>query len=643
MSSAQNESLNSASPKKIIMIMGVQRSGTTTLFNALASAANVTAREESPDDQIYSDYFLRPEPEIRDVLQGLPGTIVLKPVRESERRSPLEVANEYADYDLRIIWLYRDPVNVFDSYLRCDWLTIRKRTDALTFAGKWHERNAQAVADAADLGDRLVVVSYEDLVTDPDVLRRLGLALELRVKNTFRDDSALGRMRQPGAICGMIDDATASVRSHLDRMRLVKPATPGKAPDSLASRFTRWIHRFRPASRHHNAPQENTENRDIAVDQSVPAVVTAVLRTSHYWEVLLGEDPSALYSRWLAAGPLRHHADINTFVALGYNASRAILERSAPFRPVPTLAQGVQPPACVVEIGRYMAECHNRVRDRLTATLAAWEAALPRGQQGNLLEQLAPLSIDWIAIWLDISTDLAAAVTSEIQGLYFSTDSANPSPAWESLAASICQKGVVADLCAAGLLRREDVLGFVCDAVTPAMTIPPAVCNSLGAIAAQPDVLALARQYPEKIPAIFMEAMRLVPMWFSLKRRLSEAIRIGDVSLPKGATAEVFIATANRDPAAFESPDQLIVDRQSPQPLLPITRSASLGDGENDLEKIGRKMFLELSSSVLGRLLAAPLQFPSPMPPRLRVSPLPGGDVFQKPQELIVALEGNPD
>jgi hypothetical protein len=139
----RQDPLGSKARKSLIMIMGVQRSGTTALFDALAAAPGISPRNESKSDTIYDDYFLRPEPEIRAVLHSLPGTVLLKPVRESERRTPLQVAEEYRDYDLRIIWLYRDPVNVFFSYVRLGWCEDSPAA-ALWFAMEWSNRNEEA-------------------------------------------------------------------------------------------------------------------------------------------------------------------------------------------------------------------------------------------------------------------------------------------------------------------------------------------------------------------------------------------------------------------------------------------------------------------------------------------------------------------
>lgn len=134
--------------KRLVMIMGFQRSGTTALFDTLASAPGVSPRHEHADDDIYDDYFLRPEPDVRPVLMALPGTVLLKRVRESRRRSPLEVAEEHHDYDLTIIWPYRDPVNVYRSWVEKFWVKSRPQG----MGQQWVTRNEYCLASRTVLG-----------------------------------------------------------------------------------------------------------------------------------------------------------------------------------------------------------------------------------------------------------------------------------------------------------------------------------------------------------------------------------------------------------------------------------------------------------------------------------------------------------
>ncbi len=204
--------------KRLVMIMGFQRSGTTALFDTLASAPGVSPRHEHADDDLYDDYFLRPEPQIRPVLAALPGTVLLKPVRESRRRSPLEVAEEYRDYDLTVIWLYRDPVNVYQSWLEKQWVTNPEG-----IGQHWVSRNKKCLASRAALGDTLLIVRYEDLVASPASVTALARRLGLTVESTLRADSNAGRARVAAIDQQAIDAVTRVTLGRLDDARSIRP------------------------------------------------------------------------------------------------------------------------------------------------------------------------------------------------------------------------------------------------------------------------------------------------------------------------------------------------------------------------------------------------------------------------------------
>jgi hypothetical protein len=62
------------------------------------------------------------ERELAALIERAPGRILLKPISETGTRSLVELAQEYRSYPLRFVWIYRDPVNVFDSMRRERWL-----------------------------------------------------------------------------------------------------------------------------------------------------------------------------------------------------------------------------------------------------------------------------------------------------------------------------------------------------------------------------------------------------------------------------------------------------------------------------------------------------------------------------------------
>ena len=207
--------------KRLVMILGFQRSGTTAMFETLASSPGVSPRHEEADDDIYDDYFLRPESQIRPLLAALPGTVLLKPVRESRRRSPLEVATEYSDYDLSIIWLYRDPVNVFQSWLEKGWVKSMPQE----FASHWMTRNEGCLDSRDALGDTLIMVRYEDLVAHPACMEDLAGRLGLAVQSTLRADRNVGRTCLPADVQEKIDTLTCTTVEELDNARSIRPIT----------------------------------------------------------------------------------------------------------------------------------------------------------------------------------------------------------------------------------------------------------------------------------------------------------------------------------------------------------------------------------------------------------------------------------
>lgn len=590
--------------KRLVMIMGVQRSGTTALFEALATAPGVTARNESPDDEIYRDYFLRPEPQIRHTLAGLPGTVLLKPVRESELRRPQAVVEEYGDYDLRIVWLYRDPVNVFDSHVRRGWTTADP-VSAGAFAGSWLSRNAAAIADASMLGDRLLVVRYEDLVVDPRSLPQLAEKLGVIVRIGFGTDSALGRQRQPEPVRLMIDGYTDNVRSRLDLLRAVRPAC-----DSVAQTNA--------------APAEARRS---------------MTSTAEYRQVSHARDPASLHSPWLAAGPLRRDASTDTFVSLGYAASSAILGCSRPLQAGPSISLRTDRDSDETDLKRFFAVRRNTMAERVGASVNRFLASLPVGETCNLFTRLTSFSAACMAIWLDVPESTAAALSVESRRLYVTADSDEPSPAWLRLHEAILARGLVAELCGSGLLDRNDVLGFICDTAIRFLAVPSLVCNVMVAFANSPRILSLSHECPAMIPGIFAEATRLVPTWFSLKRQMTKSLHLSGLVVPKDATVDVFVATANRDPAAFEAPDDLRPDRRGPRPILIDIDAAPYTGLTNNPPWGCSHVLFDVAALVLERLLAGPLTMAFDMPPRSAILPMPNGDLLQIPRELLVRFQ----
>ena len=201
---------------KLMMIMGVQRSGTNALLKCLGSSRRVRAFNESMDNPLFSRLNLRPEPQIRELLQSTRSSVVCKPVNETTVREVSDVFDEFSEHDVWVVWTYRDPVNCYHSHVR-RWTGFRGNPTA--FAEHWCHRNLSILAALPHHGHRIAVVRYEDLAEDPAVLRDLTAFLATPGCYLFRPDRGIGRERTSRAEQAVIDGATADVLTRLDANR----------------------------------------------------------------------------------------------------------------------------------------------------------------------------------------------------------------------------------------------------------------------------------------------------------------------------------------------------------------------------------------------------------------------------------------
>ena len=94
-----------------------------------------------------------------------------------------------------------------------------------------------------------------------------------------------------------------------------------------------------------------------------------------------------------------------------------------------------------------------------------------------------------------------------------------------------------------------------------ATTTSDALSNLLWTLMHQPDVLRRVAEEPETRPAVVRELLRWEPPVPLLPRMALRAGAIGGVDVPAGAIVLAGIASANRDPARFDRPDEFLIDR----------------------------------------------------------------------------------
>ncbi len=208
---------------RLILAIGTPRSGTTALFDSLATDPSVRAFHEPDDtperrrtdDPVYFAERLRPEAEIGALIRAGAGPVLLRPMEELADRTLDDVAEEYAAYDLRVVWIYRSAADTIASAIAKGWYPPTE--DAIEAAvAEWNRRN-RSVLDAR----RIVptIVRYEDVAAHPALVHRVGRALGLAVRSAFTD-TGKRRVELPAHVVERIRAATAEVEAGLDARRL---------------------------------------------------------------------------------------------------------------------------------------------------------------------------------------------------------------------------------------------------------------------------------------------------------------------------------------------------------------------------------------------------------------------------------------
>ncbi|MBW8010818.1 MAG: hypothetical protein FVQ83_06180 [Chloroflexi bacterium] len=274
---------------RLIMVMGVQRSGTTALFQSFSRDLSLVSFNESKASEVFNNFMLRPEPKIRPTLLSAPGQVLLKPISETKKRTVTDLFEEFTDYDLQIVWTYRDPVNVFYSMTQMGWRR-QNRVSSKFFSRDWNRRNRFLLEAISEYRSGLMLVRYEDLAANPAVFDQLCLALNIKGKYLYRPDSSVARKELSGNLIAQIDRDTNDILSELYRQRSYKPAEFEHQPVNFKSISPKEI----------TSKQE--EKQTIAAKEILPSKINNL----YLWlkpEDLSDHPEGEAISDWKDAGP----------------------------------------------------------------------------------------------------------------------------------------------------------------------------------------------------------------------------------------------------------------------------------------------------------------------------------------------------
>jgi len=96
--------------------------------------------------------------------------------------------------------------------------------------------------------------------------------------------------------------------------------------------------------------------------------------------------------------------------------------------------------------------------------------------------------------------------------------------------------------------------------------------NAARILAEQLDLQDHIRQHPELIPNFVEEVLRLESPFRMQMRSVVKATSCNGIDVPAGSTVMLFFSAANRDPAHYDDPDEIKLDRSSPRVHLAFGR-----------------------------------------------------------------------
>ncbi|MEY2228773.1 cytochrome P450 [Streptomyces sp. BF23-19] len=154
------------------------------------------------------------------------------------------------------------------------------------------------------------------------------------------------------------------------------------------------------------------------------------------------------------------------------------------------------------------------------------------------------------------------------------------------------------------------------------------ITNGMLTLLRHPDVLQRLREDPQLSVPIVEELLRYEPPVQLLPRRSALAdIEVGGVTIPKGATVLLILASGKRDPKRFENPDRFDPDRKDIQHL-------GLGSGIHSCFGAPlARLEAQLALSELARRLENPRLLEDPPPYRRNA-------VLRGPRHLPIACDG---
>lgn len=193
--------------------MGNQRSGTNILRESLEFDENIASYNESRGNLLFKNWYLRPQSELLDAIKKINKNILLKPISENKGKGIKEVLNIFQDYKTILIYIFRDPVNVYYSS------AMKWGVGLQDFIKDWNDRNQDLLDKYQSIKDKCLIVNYEDLSKSKKYFEDLCRKINIKGKYNFRKDSSKGYEHLSENVINIIKIETKEVLKKLNNVK----------------------------------------------------------------------------------------------------------------------------------------------------------------------------------------------------------------------------------------------------------------------------------------------------------------------------------------------------------------------------------------------------------------------------------------
>jgi len=311
-----------------------------------------------------------------------------------------------------------------------------------------------------------------------------------------------------------------------------------------------------------------------------------------FFETDMLTDPYPAYRRWLDEAPIWRDADSGAWVVTRHDDVRAVLKASADFSSSAMGQGGSLLPLLTDDPPR-----HTQLRKlvdraftvRMLKNLEGWldtlahtmVSELPPGEPVDIVERLTiPLPVAVIARMMGIPGDRADdfkrwsdALTGTLAGESLASRQADVMEMAQYFAGLIPERrsepgdDLVSAVVNAEIdgerLTDQQIIGFnILLLIAGNETTTNLLGNLLNILADRPELYQMLRADPSLIDAAIEEALRFdAPVQF-LMRAATGALTLHGQDIREGDRVLVVVAASNRDPAAYERPDEFRLDRE---------------------------------------------------------------------------------